>query len=166
MRDFFKFLFGFFHGWRRKCGLVTLLLASLFLTLWIRSLSTADDLCYSSDPNNIELIAVSEGGRLLWWGHRKMAAMRPLQAIGKWSLSLHSNEYISFDDWDVEWTFRRCGLEIGVVHFDPVDTAPFWVIPYWLTTLPLMGLAAFLLLIKPRQSTSKKTTEPIPEKVA
>jgi hypothetical protein len=94
-----------------------------------------------------------------------LAARRPLEAISDWSFSLNSSEYISFDDWDTEWTMRCCGLEIGVVHFEPTDDASFWVIPYWLATVPLLGLSAWLLLSKPRNSKSKSPIESAPETV-
>ena len=45
----------FFHGWRRKIGVVTLVMALVFVSGWVRSLC-AEDIC---DPRFAQL---REGG--------------------------------------------------------------------------------------------------------
>ena len=59
---------------------------------------------------------------------------------------------------DILWTFEWCGFGCGESHLNHLQ---IWTIPYWSITIPLTALSAFLLLSKPRQSTQKKTLEPI-----
>ena len=49
-----------FRGWRRKLGLVTLVMASLFMVGWVRSLTTTD--CFRFFYDNIPFRLISHHG--------------------------------------------------------------------------------------------------------
>lgn len=150
-----------FHGWRRKFGVLTLLMACVFTGEWVRSYTVNDE------------IAVTWSGRLHAF----------LSSSGEFSLISWSNDEIpdSFE-WEVKSDvsngqvshYMSLGMPRPKRHWfwwDEVremtaDKSGIWIIHYWSIVTPLTLLSAFLLLTKPRKSTPKKITESVPSEGA
>ena len=147
----------FFHGWRRKLGCVTLVLACVFTVGWVRSLLIGDifnhvaskhiDEDFSSvkgflswDRFSYTLEAHNFPTRILWW-HPKGRKDLPLS--------------------EINWSF--CGISLSEHQWaDHLET--FLIIPYWTLVIPLTLLSAWLLLSKQRitkRNHEPKLTEPV-----
>ena len=160
----------FFRGWKRRVGVVTLLMACGFMAGWVRSGMVDDWIMININANRVRFRLSSANSRIniLRWTPEK----GPLFSNGINTASKDRNPLTGrgfrakFDFWDefiVERRFDWAGFHFGSGmnrswHGDKRIT--IWLIPYWSIVLPLTALAAFLLLSKPRQSTTKKITEP------
>ena len=134
----------FFHGWRRKTGCVTLVLACAFAGGWIRSLVVADLIGFNSN------YLISAGG-LFGSIHVDETTHNGLfWEINPNLFGLHSDPYFF-------WSWSGFVLALS-------QNKLVWTIPYWSIVIPLTALSAVLLLTKPRQSTPKKTPETIAPK--
>jgi len=162
MGDYFKPL-------RRKLGVATLAIACVLMGGWVRSLETADHFCRLKRKSYTEL--VSTGGVIVW---RELTLMKKETET---SLGHPPNGYSQskswgvqvFPDntehkgWDKESDFQLAGFIFltATAKWNDIQMA-IWVIPYWSIVIPLTLISFWLLLSKPRKSTSKKITEPIP----
>jgi len=54
----------FFHGWRRRIGLVTLMVACVFTAGWVRSLGACDQIHCSVFPSETLQSTISQ---IRWW---------------------------------------------------------------------------------------------------
>ena len=165
----------FFHGWRRKIGVVTLLMACLFAAGWVRSYAIEEEASFtavnslhqlSSDINGLEWRVVHPcyvnfGSH--WYSSpvptnfeaRKRKRLKKLEELNK--------ELEELDRFDSKVRWRSCGFCIADGHDNPpsVDRIIVMVIPHWSPVFLLTLLSAFLLLSKPRKSIQMKSTEPI-----
>jgi hypothetical protein len=80
MGEFFKFVFRFLHGWRRKTAAVTLVLALVLMACWVRSFVV------EGDPSNTDHIDSTEELVLPGKEHA-------ITGIGTDNHSLDSTEY-------------------------------------------------------------------------
>jgi len=114
----------FFRGWRRKAGVVTLLMALAMMASWWRSYRLYEEIGYDVD-----------GTAMVWFNHRR----------GCLSVALTETEYPIYcrrrSDSYAEWD----NYPVWPWH-DPVLTYP-----HWLFVLPLTLLSACLILWKPRK---------------
>ncbi len=151
----------FFQGWRRKVGCVTLLMACLFMTGWVRGLFFVDFLWFPG-----------EKGAYL---HQVMFTRN--MAIFQKSVSLSSDFLLPWDEetfyvnsyprWQwrpsddmgfllanypkVTWRCRVSGFDIVEASADDdIYRGTFVAIPYFSIITPLTLLSAWLLLSKPR----------------
>lgn len=134
----------FFSGWRRKTGCVTLVLACVFATGWIRSLSTTDFFHCVSQEGSASDLGLSIGGYLGWeyWYDLPRPALR----IPKWVSSDPMPIHRLAEDHDMTWRVKCWGIEIGTVAGD----TEFVFVWYGWIVVPLTLLSAYLLLSKPR----------------
>lgn len=156
----------FFRGWRRKAGLVTLVLACAFLGLWFRSFSTTDD-CISF-PHNYSLY--SHDGSISWNVHDislgdsavdfGVVAEGSEQQIGRGFELFHPKVY---NRWEC------CGLVYSDTSFAGSGRVRQYWISAWYFISPLTVLSAWLLLSKRRQPKSTNAADLMhegkPEKV-
>jgi len=135
MRDLFK-------GWRRKAGVVVLVMACGLVGMWARSFHTEDMYVYPIEPYVTDLL-FSSGGCVGW--------RRDDEAV--WDIPRDHRDYgFQSRRWDRQrfawssevfnwrWDWRWCGLGHAVGH-----EAETWVLPYWMLVLPLTLLSAILL---------------------
>lgn len=124
----------FFHGWRRKTGAVTLVMALAFVGGWIRSLAVTDSWQFPV-RNRWHVGFVSHGGRFsCGWTDLK----RPMSY-----------------DWRIVERRGPIAIRVRGLYFDFTDgNAPIpngipsqRIIPYWSMALPLTLLSAYLLLV-------------------
>ena len=122
----------FFRPLRRKIGVVTLELACLFMAGWTRSYSVADMII----GEEAGFIFESVSGRIEW-----------------------GEFYAEVDKELIEW--RTVDVrKIPPEYYGPDYHNYAQEISYPLIVIPLTAISAFLLLSKPKTSTSKTITEP------
>ena len=143
----------FFRGWRRKFGLLTLVMACVAMAGWARSIVVLDIFAISTGQFRLDWIASSQ--QQLSWGttHDDRAPMSP------WFTGEPVSIDRTFGPIKNEW--HCCGF--GEFHLDETGRNPaaFSVIPYWAIVLPQTLLSAYLLLSKPRKSNQLKIIETI-----
>ncbi len=157
----------FFNGWRRKLGLVTLILACVLMVGWLRSLNTQDTFTIGFGSST-QCKLVSIAGRMII-ANVSIDGERPIRSV-PWT-----SQKIKGDGWEMvlqlpdnsqfRWInsispdlFSTGDEEMGA-NF--VSFVVKWCqFPYWFITIPLTLISAFLLLTKPRNSTSEKLVDP------
>lgn len=170
----------FFRGWRRKAGIVTLVIALLTLSGWLTSFYRQDvlELC----PDRSILCATSGYGVVMFSRFTfptREAALSQSQVRGSppqpWNIGWSSTPIKSAFDPTKErpltapdWSWRcgafACGtakITINLKSVIHVDKA-YVIIPYWSLVIPVTLLSAWLLLSKFRQSNPKNTPESTP----
>lgn len=152
----------FFKGWKRKVGVVTLVMALVFMGGWIRSRSKSDLLMVRFGESAILNFSSDQCG--LGW------------AFGTW---FGTSFPIS-----TGWTSRpinpsrtadpladhvpACRWDFAGFHFGSSGTNLFRIrfaacyMSYWHIVVPLTLLSAYLLLTKPHKLNQRQTSEPIP----
>ncbi|MBS0201249.1 MAG: hypothetical protein JSS49_00010 [Planctomycetes bacterium] len=130
----------FFSGWRRKAGVVSLVMACAFSTGWLRSI-------YRKDV--IELPK--------WIGVN--ASILSLEQ----SMAYHFYEnemppgrlWISFsiDHSEIEAARELFRWRWGGFGYISTSALRCYLLPYWSITIPLTILSAYLILWKPRKRT-------------
>lgn len=158
----------FFRGWKRKLGLVTLMLACASMAGWLRS-SFARDYAFFLNDNYTTNRLVSFNGSIAW--------ERFHQAGEKRLTRLQFSEAEVLLEYDqrrtCEWNWMFLGFGQGTYKSEDLDlykqsnpdlpfeglTQSIRVIPYWSVVLPLTLLSTWLLLSKPRA----RTPRPVPK---
>ena len=164
----------YFKPWRRRLGVMTLVMACVFMGGWMRSFSVGDQVGMTIGNSNHFL--TSAKGCFRWTRYRHFVrfsnrtlfhinptyfSQRPVQWNSSEKLAEEPIEYLTIN-WS--WHWLSCGFEFGNGRL-PGDTAMgVWAIPYWIG-IPMTGLAAYLLILKPRKSAPNKISEPITEKL-
>jgi hypothetical protein len=123
-------MYTFFHGWRRKVGLVTLVMACLAAAMWVRSLRIEDFVDFAI--NLEEQRIVSSRGEIFWWAWT--------------SGSREASETMDGILWNTEFNG-----ELDMVNASVGFVRRRWRIAYWHATIPLTLLSAYLILWKPRK---------------
>jgi hypothetical protein len=147
----------FFKGWRRRIGILTLVLACVVMGSWLRSQKVVDHIIIRCSETGHESLA-SVDGRLFWISFNpdrnnfKNAKMRMVWP--KWEAqlsarpgdSLFGNLHTGSSGW------QSFGIGSGVVtrRFPLLDNVliKFWIIPYWTIVIPLTLLSALLLFFQ------------------
>ena len=141
----------FFKGWRRKIGVVSLVMACVFMGGWVRSFVFGDYFqwnCGCCSTNGNLLITPPDLSEIHWewpeWSVTNVSAAEEESTLNempwKW-------RFMGFGDGEFSIFF---GAKIRVI-----------LLPYWSLVIPLTLISAFLLLIKPRKSNQKNVIEPI-----
>ena len=166
----------YFKPWRRKIGVVTLVMACVFMGGWLRSLWICDSVFFVKDGNLYSLN--SANGKIDWkidfvekpdvtvtWMRRPLEPylrtteeFSKLEAAKKAKLQKLQKELLAKPE--------RLNTEMGQRIAADLDTRikrlqQRWVASYWSIVIPLTLISLWLLLSKPRKSTPKKTAEPI-----
>jgi len=150
----------FFRGWRRKTGVVTLLMALIFGCWWVRSRFIADQVTVflgryykfslNSDQNGIEW-DMSTVSLLPITCHWESAPIEPIEPVNPL-------------DWhDPEWRWDWYGFHFGGRLEAPNSEVKQSVLifPYWAVAIPMTLISLWLLVWKPSKSNQKKITEPV-----
>jgi len=149
---------GGFKPWRRKIGVLTLVMACVFAAGWVRSLSVLNFLHRSAGLVSY-MEFESSNGNLVWWSTSKHEFANPPRLT--WSIGDLQYRFQFIEDRHVRWSLKIWGFRIGEAYRRKV-----WVIPYWSIVIPLTLISAYLLLSKPRVAKPKAITKSIPETVA
>ena len=130
----------YFKPWRRKIGVVTLLMACVFAGRWFRSFRMDDKFTWLNNSTAFRIHSTNYGVFLT-------------------SSERFNNEIDGLPGWS---SFPLPRLRLGIHSYAPGETHLFCV-KYSTLIIPLALLSAWLLLGKTRKSTQRKPTELIPE---
>lgn len=149
----------FFHGWRQKVGLFTLMSAAVITLVWIRSLLIWDTVAWKDDRANY--VIRSFNGRI---GSQRIAPSS-LNPLTGWFSDKAYTENL-FDPWygdegfgDIKWRLQvlgfncRSAMTITAVNIDGIDCRSHqleMVFPYWSITTPLVLASGYLLVFPMR----------------
>jgi len=148
----------FFHGWRRKTGVVTLVAAMVFVGGWVRSLTIDEGVSFRTGQFTDLYLGSCPDGFIGSTGKYSDSSLPSLNA--GWFSKYASDDT---DDTDIQepadsqwhgWGFQFRSSGNG--NFIYV------VIPYWSIVLPLTLLSAYLLLGKPRKKAQCQSHRPNP----
>lgn len=144
----------FFRGWRRKVGVVTLMMACVFAAGWVRSLTSTDGFQWNLKAFGFGAMST----------HNSVAVIFGIldEPFG-WSLpEFMSGRFSTIDEQfkGLDWRWGFAGIRFGRDP-TPATSAFVCVAAYSWVVLPLTLTSAVLLLKKPQQSTPMKTTIPI-----
>ena len=145
-------MLSFFHGWRRKAGVVLLVMALAFFGVWMRSYFFCDEVSFPSDASALCFDSVRGGfnwyrltpcqtGSGVQWNSFNLARMN---ATGTWSTT----------NVDWRWDFGGFSFGVGTLKSDaPKTQIELWHFPFWALVLPPTLLSAYLILWKPQKRT-------------
>ncbi|HEY4261032.1 MAG TPA: hypothetical protein VGM98_12760 [Schlesneria sp.] len=152
----------FFHGWRRKLGVVTLVMACVCFGLWVRGHSTFDRVTiaardsysvfhFSSTTSgdlgvyfcHSQFIEQAHRPRTEWISRPNEETAEQIQKQVKRQIESESSAEAKSVSY---WVRRFHGFMIG-----GADTYWHVDIPYLSIVLPLTFLSAYLILWKPRK---------------
>lgn len=125
----------FFHGWRRKTGCVTLTMACMLVSLWMRSLHTLDLVSFPTGQYDTQTFASVDSS--IGWERSHDEDPRNIRKLD-WSSYSFDRDQKKTSDW------RWAGFGYGVT---PLRV--YWLVSYWSITIPMTLLSLSLLLSKP-----------------
>jgi hypothetical protein len=144
----------FFYGWRRKAGVVTLVMACALTGAWLRS--ETEFHCFTLPANSwAHVTLVSERGsvRLV-----KMDAVHSLSSARWWYGTLPEiadpSDYLEGGGIEVDWRWDLGGFTIAYYHVTEqpeIGHTAECKLPYWSIVLCVTLLSAYLILWKPRK---------------
>lgn len=168
----------YFHGWRRKSGCVTLVMALATMGMWIRSQCICDTVeistgaaCYRivCIDGQVEFVRCRDvGGRAfavtkmgwVWW---PVSWVSGPKLLAPWELVADNPASFGLPIEAVDGEIIENGTWFGF-RFHKSQLGQFLLseatIPHWTIVIPLTLLAAYLILVRPRQSNACKTLGP------
>lgn len=140
---------GFFKGWRRKIGIVTLLMACVFAGGWVRSFHFGDCVLWNS---------------MMFSSHGNLYCVPPQRLTMSWERPEWSVVNVASADIDssfgqVTWQWRLMGFGIGVFTIFRTDILVI-LFPYYSIVIPLTLLSAYLLISRRRPEKPLATPSP------
>jgi hypothetical protein len=151
----------FFHGWRRKAGVVTLVGALAFMVLWIRGIVVTEMFC-TGTGNGLMYHSLVLGRNGIRWERNQSDG--ELGWMEGWTSHMPSWPNDPLHGYTVptviEWRLQFGGFDFGRFHEQEytASVVEWWAIPYWSTVIPLTLLSAYLILWKARK---RDTVHPI-----
>jgi hypothetical protein len=156
----------FFKTWRRKIGVVVLVLAGFCMAAWLRSYTSTDDVI--TFTSNYQLY--SHNGSVSW----NVISADPLAFDLAMSLSgIEITNRLEQPDSEsllagfsiglsprIQWHREFCGFVACEVSTLGRRTLQYWV-PYWSFATPLALLSAYLILWNPRRKADSKLSEAV-----
>ena len=164
----------FFRGWRRKLGVVMLVMACVFTGMWVRGFAFEDAIRLGNGQRIVtrgrvlQTLSTSSRNGLIWKHEETDCDMtwvagwqsRPVEKMDEFDPV--TDPVTSFVNSNVlDWRWQLCGFDIGRFHGATADRLSYWRISHSSITIPLTLISFWLLLTKPRKSNQKKITEPV-----
>lgn len=154
------------QGWRRKVGVVTLLLALLTAGAWCRSQHQVDVVTIESGSSR-QIFASTEG-RLVW--DQRQIQMLGRRGTSRFSLTLridvgetvNKSRFRYLDDWSIKWRRRGWGFDFGEASQLSGTHVIFRAVPYWTIVLASTLFSAYLILWKPRKGGAAAADQRMP----
>ena len=158
----------FFHGWKRKLGIFTLVMACAFSAECLRSFRQSNIVCLRTGIHWQDVFGSLDGQLIVGYTYspfgdlnqgNKFVTLFPPEMSAEW-----------LEELDRVWSC--CGFsnyespvpKLVFPSFEPT-AARVWIIPYWSIVIPLSLISTWLLLSKARESAHATTVEPIPIEV-
>ena len=148
----------FFHGWRRKAGCVTLVMALVFMGSWLRSLIATDHLEFHFGSNTTDCIDSRNGS--LGWERIHEDQVHDAMSFPDWQTWTNTPSDIPDmfeDDVCTKWHLRWCGFGSGIYELQN-ERHTLRVVPYWSITILLTTISTYLILWPGKRP--KKITPP------
>lgn len=153
-----------FKPMRRKIGVLTLVMACVFMAGWVRSKSKFENLEIPLGETAYAYGVTSKGGGIDVY---RVAGMEP---AGEW---IYSSRPAPLDEnghpklatpWEshheIEWRWDWAGFHVGVSRWNRMNwQIESCMIPYWSIVIPLTLISAWLLLSRPRVAKSNLISE-------
>jgi hypothetical protein len=136
----------FFHGWRRKMGVVALVMACLVTGLWVRTLFFADQFCFVIGDRKHYINSGQSG--LTWLSIDRSPML-------EWHTVIPAEE---FEQIKLSRPLTQSLNETFAILTDRGTNPACRYLLYWWLALPLTLLSAYLILWKPR-----KAAQPTPK---
>lgn len=131
--------------WRRKLGVLTLLMACALTAGWVRSFFICDKIVHGEGVIEIGLYSL-HGLVTLELGDN--GSHTGEMQIPRWkSQNAAEMKHLLLAD-EIEWLLNGFGFGVSALHEGPL--LGLCVAPYWSIAIPLTLLSAWLLLTKPR----------------
>lgn len=161
----------FFHGWRRKTGMVTLVMACVFMGAWVRGHFIVDRLSYHPKDGPMQWLATSPH-RIEWARSEQSGQFAEDTFLNfRWESGPDPFATMGFidrwDGWHVLWNWECCGFQFGAfqrgtksIYGQSNSAMPvfaeigIWMIPFWAVVIPLTLLSGHLILWEPRKRGS------------
>jgi hypothetical protein len=137
----------YFRGWKRKVGVVTLMMACMSVIGWVKSHVYQDDIEVCIGTELIYSLVTHDLEVCLW-------RIRPLEeSMSQCSFSWTSQPIDRRASPFFDEMRQQSVLGISYTRDDRsgLDRYHFLIIPYWLIAVPLTLLSAYLILWKPRK---------------
>jgi len=148
----------FFRGWRRRIGVMTLVVTCIITGCWVRSRNRVDLIFLHGIWSNHVFVSGCDKFGLIEGGVFKVTQNMTRNGVetvlSPDSRFVGSISPVRHHGWQAS-SLRICSSSTN----DNVHTA---LTPYWSIVFPLTLISAYLLLSKPRISTPMKITDPIP----
>lgn len=151
----------YFHPWRRKVGILALLLACLSVAGWLRSLTKIDEWVIAPHKE-IRVLCVS--GYQQWGVRLYCRSQLLILRYDELNGNRNSRTESVFDGGrllerrESKTHFERVKRFEFKVLFDHDDDEIVLLIPYWLIVIPMMAFSAYLLFSKPRVAANALPT--------
>ena len=142
----------FFEGWRRKAGLVTLVMACVVCSFWVRSAKWEDDLTVRATTDQTIAIRTYDIGIGVWWlwglDEDVTNGYAPLPRWIKWTTIDHTRQFgvvaPLFETLKEQSLFGFSALRMTAPEDEAVGLQAL-IIPYYFPSLGLTLLSAYLL---------------------
>ena len=168
----------YFKPWRRKVGILTLVLAFLFMAGWMRSKCYVDLLYFGTKHAGVTKYSLVSSPDELSWMREEGRGSKPTYKRTEWSQtpvndgSSHGITALLTAQYQTIWQWQLLGFDYAVFGTNTDVSEPgiriaIVSIRHWSLVIPLTLLSAWLLLFsKLRKPTSNESTEPTPDKEA
>jgi len=127
----------FFRPFRRKLGVLVLVLACVFAGMWIRSTMFYDVISFGNTPRQQAIFSI--GGRLTYWMYTLHSPDTPYRQV----------QSARFESADLPARLESIATTRELLTATD-NLVEFWL-PYWAIVSPLTLLSAWLLIGKPRR---------------
>jgi len=152
----------YFKPWRRKIGVVTLVMACVFAAGWVRSLTFVEAVDWQIYQSGVILGSIDSHFGLFVVEDGKSNRF----SYPEWgTVEFRTVEELVSEGGTPVWHWQRFGFHVAAI-FDRYSVYGLILAPYWSIVIPLTLLSAYLLLSKPRVVKPKAIAEPISETVA
>ena len=153
MRDFFR-------GWKLKAVCVTLLIACVFATGWLRSRTLCELICLRSGSHRFDQIGW-EDGYFVWNIDALDDFVKESIEHAAWDIFSEEGSFGLLNEPQVKWTWTWWGVGVGLLdstEFVGGRRSVYRFIPFWLMAPPLTVISAWLLLSKWRTKSEQPFT--------
>lgn len=157
----------FFHGWRRKMGVATLVMALSLTGLWVRSQCMIDDLWYLPEGAPCHSLTLSPFG-IRWVRSDARLINAPHY---HWEAAAYTKQgrggldelVWTYWEYDRVWDWNQNGFHFvllarwdrGISEGSGPLLTPLmigvWIVPFWSVVMPVALLSAYLLLVPSRK---------------
>jgi hypothetical protein len=143
----------FFHGWRRKAGVASLVMACGLSSAWLRSVTYQDTLTMSSSEDSQTLLVSSAQHLIIARVSGASASSTPFW-MSRNLEGGHGWLFTAADNLKIYHGFHgqsfRFGTSVSSWASKPVSFTTLHF-PYWSLAIPLTLLSAYPILWKPRK---------------